>query len=467
MPLFEKQLLAGWGNVRPQVCRVYRPEKLDEVRQVVQDVDLPAAESGGATDAAPPPVTAATIIPRGLGRSYGDSAVNAEGAVLLNTRMDCLIDFDPETGVVEAESGVSLATLIDVLLPRGFFLPVTPGTKFVTLGGAIAADVHGKNHHADGTFGNFVLSLKLMTAGGEVVTCSPEQNPELFWATIGGMGLTGVIVSARLQLISVSSAYLDVTYRRAANLDRAIELFETGTPRKYSVAWIDCLATGDQAGRCVLMEAEHLPASQLSGRRARHPLVIRRRRRRTVPRFFPSFLLNRLTVRWFNKLYYLTHPDGQRIVDLDSYFYPLDRTNLWNRIYGKRGFVQYQALVPQASGKAGLSELLAAIAASGNASFLAVLKRTGEQGRGLLSFPFAGYTLALDLKNNAQLPSLMASLDAILLRHGGRLYLAKDSMMSGETFAAMYPRLDEFREIKRRVDPAHRFASSQSRRLSL
>ena len=448
MPRFVEQLLAGWGNFRRELCHVYRPERSADIRAVVTGDDKP-------------------VITRGLGRSYGDSAINADAAVLLNTRMDCLIDFDPATGVVEAEAGVSFATLIDLFLPRGFFLPVTPGTKFVTLGGAIAADVHGKNHHIDGTIGNFILSLRLMTASGEILTCSPDDNADVFHATVGGMGLTGVILSAKLKLIPVSSAYVEVHYRRAGNLQEALDLFAAESPRKYSVAWIDCLASGMNVGRCVLMEGDHLAAEKLTGRRSRHPLKLPRKRRKTVPRFFPSFFLNRIAVKAFNKLYYFKHGDGTKVVDLDTFFYPLDGIHHWNRIYGGKGFVQFQALLPPDTAKTGLTELLNKIAESGNASFLAVLKRTGEQGKGMLSFPFHGYTLALDLKNNKRLGPLLKSLDEILLRNGGRLYLAKDATMSPESFAAMYPRLAEFREVKRRIDPENRFSSTQSRRLGI
>jgi len=455
MPPFVKFNLSGWGNYAPTEARVYRPEKPSAVRQAVAAADL----SNGARN---------DVIARGLGRSYGDSATNAGGIVLLATRLDHLIDFDPATGIVEAEAGTSLATLIELFLPRGFFLPVTPGTKFVTLGGAIAADVHGKNHHVDGTIGNFVSSLRLLTAGGEEIVCSATENPELFHATVGGMGLTGVILSARLQLLAVPSAYMEVDYRRAANLTEALELFEKPSGRRYSVAWIDCLAAGPCLGRCVIMEADHLPAERLSGKRAREPFRLPSKRRKSIPRFFPSFLLNRWAVRWFNKAYYFKQSDSTQIVDLDSYFYPLDSLQSWNRIYGRRGFVQYQALFPPHTARAGLFELLETIGKSGSASFLAVLKRTGAQGSGMLSFPFPGYTLALDLKNNGEpLLELVRSLDQILLRHGGRLYLAKDALMSPESFAAMYPRLDEFRAVKRRIDPTGKFSSTQSRRLGI
>jgi FAD/FMN-containing dehydrogenase len=445
--------LSGWGNFRPETCRVYRPEKLGDEREIVR---LPNGDS--------------SLIARGLGRSYGDSATNAGGAVALQERMDSLIDFDAAAGEVEAEAGVSLATLIELLVPRGFFLPVVPGTKFVTLGGAVAADIHGKNHHIDGTFGKYVLNLRLLLAGGDVVTCSPSKNAELFWATIGGMGLTGVILSVRLKLLPISSAYMKVDYRRVPNLDAALDRFESaeGQAAKYSVAWIDCLAGGASLGRAVIMEGDHVPAAELSGRRARSPLAMKARRRRAVRFFYPRLAMTKFNVRMFNRLYYRRHSDRTRVVDLDTFFFPLDRIHNWNRIYGRRGFVQYQALVPPAAARQGLRELLEKISLAGQASFLAVLKRTGEQGNGLLSFPMPGYTLALDFPNRGQATQMLAGeLDEILLRHGGRLYLAKDSLMSAETFAKMYPRLEEFRRIKTQVDPQSHFSSTQARRLKI
>jgi FAD/FMN-containing dehydrogenase len=450
---FLEMSLAGWGNYRPELCRVYRPERRAELRGINI---LPAGQS---------------LIARGLGRSYGDSAVNGPGGdVVLQERMDSLLVFDAATGVVEVEAGVSFATLIELFLPRGFFLPVVPGTKFVTVGGAIAADIHGKNHHRDGTLGNFIQSLTLLLAGDEAVICSPTENADLFWATIGGMGLTGIILSARFKLLPIESAYMKVQYRRAANLDAALDRFESaeGDAAKYSVAWIDCLAAGDSLGRGVIMEGEHVPACELRGRRARHPLRLKSKRRRTIRFFWPRLAMSKFNMRMFNRLYYRRHGDRTRVVNLDAFFFPLDAVQHWNRIYGRRGFIQYQALLPPESARQGLRELLQKIALAGQASFLAVLKKTGAHGNGMLSFPMPGYTLALDLPNRGEkLEALVQQLDEVLLQHGGRLYLAKDAMMSADTFARMYPRLDEFRQVKARVDPQNRFSSSQARRLKI
>ncbi len=370
---------------------------------------------------------------------------------MLQTGLDAFMAFDPREGVLECEAGVSLADMIEHLQPRGWFLPTTPGTKFVTLGGAIAADVHGKNHHRDGSFGQHVLDLKLMLADGSIEHCSPQRRSELFWATVGGMGLTGVILSARVRLIPVETAYYNVTYRRTRDLDQTLAAFaDTDREFRYSVAWIDCLAGGASLGRSVIMLADHARAGDLRGRAADDPLRVPARSDKTVPFYFPSLALNSLGVRMFNTVYYAAHSDRRATVDYDTFFYPLDRVRHWNRIYGRRGFVQYQALFPPQTSARGLVELLMRVAASRRASFLAVLKSSGAASPGLLSYLYPGHTLALDLAMSPDMPALVAELDAILLKHGGRLYLAKDALMTGPVFREMYPRLGEFLAIKLR-----------------
>ena len=427
---------------------VYRPERLADLRGTV-------VGSGG------------SLISRGLGRSYGDAAVNA-GGVLSHLRLNRFLAFDEEQGIVECEAGATFDDLIRTALTRGYFPAVTPGTRYVTVGGAIAADLHGKNHHVDGSFAGSLIDFRLLTASGETLRCSRTENPQAFWATLGGMGLTGAIVDARFRLRPVSSAYLNVDYQRATDLDESLEAFATGDASyNYSVAWIDCLARGRSLGRSVLMRGNHTPAGELPPHIA-DPLATPPRRRKRVPCFLPGFVLNSWSVRAFNALYYRRHGDCRAVVDYDTFFYPLDAVEHWNRIYGRRGFLQYQAAFPVHASRRGLIALLEAIAASRQASFLAVLKTFGPANDGLLSFPFAGSTLAVDLPNTgAAVMGLLDELDKIVIEHGGRVYLAKDVRLSRESFDAMYPRADEFRCVKAALDPEGRFDSALARRLEL
>jgi FAD/FMN-containing dehydrogenase len=443
--------LGAWSNYPVQECLTLRPEKVGELRRIPADGPLP------------------DYISRGMGSGYGDAGLNAGSGVILHERLGRFLDFDPATGILAAEGGACFADVIKVFLPQGWFLPVTPGTKYVSLGGAIAADVHGKNHHCDGSIARYVKDIDLLTGTGDVIRCSPEHNADAFWATVGGMGLTGAIVSARLQLRRVESGYINVRYQRARDLDQALELFAAGDQfNRFSVAWIDCLASGKSFGRSVLMRGDHAPASQLTGRMADAPFSPPARRRPGVPFFMPSFVLNPWSVKVFNALFYRRHSDRDALVDYDSYFYPLDAVPHWNRFYGRRGYLQYQVVLPTATARAGLVQLLDKLVASRRASFLAVLKALGPESGGLLSFPTPGYTLALDLAySGPDVLEFLRGLDEVVLAHGGRVYLAKDTCMKRESFERMYPNLDRFREIKRRLDPHGRFASSQAKRLGI
>lgn len=451
MPRPREMKLSGWGNVPVQSARVFRPERLSEARAVV----------GGST--------ASPLIARGLGRSYGDAALNDSAAVLLDTRLNRFLSWDPETGLLECEAGVTFDDILNTFLPRGFFPPVTPGTRYVTIGGAIAADVHGKNHHRDGSIAEFIDRFDLLTASGQVLHCSREENAEVFWATLGGMGLTGVILQAGLRLRRVQSAYVLVDYQKTANVDETIAAFVAGDAGyQYSVAWIDCLAGGASLGRSVLMRGNHASPADLPEGLVRRPLHVESKPRRSVPFHFPSLALSPPTVRLFNWKYYGRHENGRRSEPYDDFFYPLDAIAHWNRIYGRRGFFQYQAVFPATEGGRCARELLEALSASGRASFLAVLKTMGASSGGLLSFPMPGLTLALDVPNGGSATvDLLHALDRIVLRHGGRVYLAKDACLTRESFAAMYPDLAKFNEIKQRLDPTNRFSSSLSRRLGI
>jgi decaprenylphospho-beta-D-ribofuranose 2-oxidase len=448
--MFEQQeQLTGWGNFPRELCKVARPlTRSAQQAAVVNDQ---------------------SVIARGLGRSYGDPSLSPEGLVLDQTSMHRMLRFDNETGILTCEAGVSFAEIIEVLLPRGWFLPTSPGTKFVTVGGAIAADVHGKNHHRVGSFGNFVRDIQLILAAGDVIICSPEENADIFWATVGGMGLTGIIQTATVQLTRVPSAYCKVNYQQTKDLDHTLEQFiDTDEGYEYSVAWVDCLAGGKSLGRSVLMLGNGAQPAELKPSRQERPFELPVQRKKTVPTWFPSSLMNRASIRAFNEVFYRAPRPAQAIVDFDKYFYPLDGLNHWNRMYGSQGFIQYQAWFPETTSRQGLVELLEKIVASGRGSFLAVLKSCGAASPGLLSFLDRGHTLALDFKNTGpDLLTLAQELDRIVLQHGGRLYLAKDATMSAETFAAMYPRLPEFRAIHSATDPDNKFISSQARRLQI
>jgi decaprenylphospho-beta-D-ribofuranose 2-oxidase len=397
-------------------------------------------------------------IAHGLGKSYGDSALNAQ--VLMTRRFNKLLDYDPRQGLVTCESGVSLAELIDVFLPKGWFLNSTPGTKLITVGGAIASDVHGKNHHAQGCFSAAVAALRLMLPDGRVLSCSREENPELFRATCGGMGLTGLILDATLQLQPVHSAYMRETVIRCRNLAEGFEQFENSRQIPYSVAWIDCLAKGDSLGRCILMLGEHADDGRLAARPPRPS---------AIPVECPDMMLNTHTVSLFNHLYYHSHPSRRQaqLTPMDAFFYPLDRIAHWNRMYGRRGFTQYQVVLPKTASLAGLKVILKKIADSRIGSFLAVLKLLGPANDNPLSFPMEGYTLTLDFKIQPRLFALLDELDRMMLDHGGRLYLTKDVRMARDTFQKGYPQWRAFRELRRRYDLLAKIGSLQSERLGI
>ncbi|WP_320178425.1 FAD-binding oxidoreductase [Roseovarius pacificus] len=447
---YATQTLSGWGRYERQQCEVYRPEQARAIEQVLRSNQHDH------------------YIARGLGRSYGDAAVNEGGGVIDFSRLNRMMAFDPASGILECEAGVSLAGIIATFLPQGWFLPVTPGTKFVTVGGAIANDVHGKNHHRDGTFGQFVVDFGLFTPNRGLQVCSRAYNTGLFWATIGGIGLTGIILTARIQLQRVPSAYISVDYHKSRNLEDALSTMHASDERyQYSVAWVNCLARGKKLGQSVLMRGNHATVDQLPARFREQPYQVKPRREVPVPIDFPGIVLNAPLLRTFNKLFYGMHRSVEGVItDYNRYFYPLDSIHHWNRMYGKRGFVQYQATLPPES-VGGLVRLLERLGQSGRASFLGVLKCFGESGAGLLSHPMKGYTLTLDIPNKSGLPPFLHELDEIVLAHGGRLYLAKDATASGEVIAEMYPKLDAFCAIKGEVDPDNRLSSSMARRLGI
>lgn len=397
-----------------------------------------------------------SCIPFGNGRSYGDSAM-AENIIYCKP-YNYFLGFDEENGVLHCQSGVLLSEIIEVFVPRGWFLKVTSGTKLITVGGAIASDIHGKNHHVEGCFSECVEEFNLMSPDGKILTC--KKGDELFKATCGGMGLTGVILEAKISLKKINSKHINQTTIKTKNLEETFEAFEKYAHLPYSVAWIDCLAKGEDIGKCLLMVGDFANDGDLS---------FKEKKKLNIPFNFPSFALNNLSVKAFNWLYYKKAPNGesQQQVDIDTFFYPLDAISHWNRIYGKGGFTQYQFILPKEVSFDGLQEILTSIAKSGKGSFLAVLKLYGKANENYLSFPMQGYSLALDFKIEKGLFGLLDSLDEIVLRYGGRIYLTKDVRVSKETFEKGYPQIEKFRDFRKQMGADKKFASLQSKRVGI
>lgn len=407
-----------------------------------------------------------TAITRGLGRCYGDSALWRN--IISSLKLNRMLEFKEEQGILTCEAGVSLKEILELFSPRGWFLPVTPGTKFVTVGGAIASDVHGKNHHKEGAFSDHLVSVDIMLPDGSIKKCSPEENPEYFRGVCGGMGLTGIILKATLKLKKIESAYIKQKVLKARDINEAMELFEKYDNMTYSVAWIDCLAKGRSSGRSILMLGEHAAVSDIKGLVPVDPLAVKEKKTLHLPFSLPGFILNKFTAKAFNFLYYLKKQEEQdSIIDYNAFFYPLDSIDNWNKLYGPAGFLQYQFVLPEAVAAKGLKEILGRIGASGRGSFLAVLKLMGKENSNLISFPMKGYTLALDFPITAGLFPFLDGLDKIVLEYGGRLYLAKDSRMSSNMFRQSYKRAEEFAIFKYKIDKHGKFRSLQSERLGL
>lgn len=404
------------------------------------------------------------VLCRGLGRSYGDSALppSSDPVVLTTTLADRLLAFDETTGVLRAEAGVSIEQLNQRLLPRGFFVPVTPGTQFVTMGGAVAADVHGKNHHRDGCFGEHVSALRMCLANGNIVEASPTELPDLFWATVGGMGLTGHILEVELRMRRVRSPWIYQETRRVDDIDEYIDALKDAAGKfPFTVGWIDCLSKGASMGRGILMAGDWADPA-IAPKRYPRPFP-----RVTMPMEMPSWLLGRPTVKAFNFGFYWKHLPREKkgITHWQSFFYPLDMVRHWNRMYGPRGFTQYQCVLPESAGRGAARRVLEILSRRGGASFLCVIKDCGPEGHGLLSFPMKGISIALDIAVRDDTQALVDALNEKVLEEGGRIYLAKDSFTRPEHFRAMEPRLDRFLEVRRKWDPSGRIRSAQSVRL--
>ena len=403
------QKVTNWGNFPVVEKEIKSEDSIEKIKDFVRNNN--------------------EVIARGNGRCYGDASLSEH--IFSTKRLNKFISFDRLNGVIECESGVLLSEILEVIVPQGYFLYVTPGTKFISVGGAIASDVHGKNHHAEGCFSEYLETFSLLNENSEVITCSRTQNEDKFWATIGGMGLTGIILSAKFKLKNIETAYIRQESIKAENLDEIFKLFDESESWTYNVAWIDCLQTGKNIGRSILMRGEHAFKHELPKKLQQNPLRLKQKFIPKVPFYFPDFMLNKWSVRLFNYLYFnkQKRKEIKNFVDYETFFYPLDVVNDWNKIYGKKGFIQYQMVIPKAQGKEGMRKILDTIAKSGNGSFLAVLKLFGKENPlAYNAFPLEGYTLALDFKVNSKLTKLVADLDEIVEEFGGRIYLTKDSM---------------------------------------
>ncbi|MEM7285149.1 MAG: FAD-binding oxidoreductase [Actinomycetota bacterium] len=443
-----ERALSGWGRAVWSRSSVEHPASLGAVATTV-----------GASG---------SVLARGLGRSYGDQAMNAGGTVAVTTGLDDIGPVAPD-GTVRVAAGVSIEALLTEIVPQGWFVPVSPGTRYVTVGGAIAADIHGKNHHLDGTFGAHVESIDLVIGDGTTVTCGPERDPDLFWATAGGMGLTGIIVAATIRLAPIETSRLLVDTTRLTAVDPLLEaMVGADAEAPLSVAWID-LMPGRSAGRSILTTARFARLSELDRRAAREPLAYRPSKILRTPPALPSGLLRPSTVKAFNEAWFRMAPSNRReeLQSITRYFHPLDGVADWNRVYGPAGFLQWQMAVPDGA-EATLHHCIDALAGSPVPCFLAVLKRFGPANPGPLSFPLQGWTLAADMPAGfAGLAGVLDELDRRVSDAGGRIYLAKDGRVDPALIPAMYPRLDEWRAVRDRVDPARRFRSDLDRRLGL
>jgi FAD/FMN-containing dehydrogenase len=441
-----KQKLAGWGNYPVAESFTLNPRSPQDAKD-----DLKKG----------------SIIARGLGRSYADQAINDNNYVAVCTKLNHFLDWDETEGILECESGVSLEEIISVFAPKGWLPMICPGTKFITIGGAIANDIHGKAHHIDGSFVNCVLSFTILLADGSIAEASRTKNSDLFWGNFGGLGLLGLILTARIRLRKIETTYFKQKSMVIKNLDHMLEALDRYDHEyNYSVAWIDALAKGAKLGGGVLTLGNAAKRSELPEKLRDQPLLTHKGGKLKLPFFLPSFALNGLSVRLLNRVIAYVQNSPKEFVHYEKFFFPLDAINDWNKGYGKRGFIQYQFVIPEDEGKKNMTEILQMIAGSGCTPFLNVFKRMGE-GQGILSFPFKGYTLAIDFPMSKELRAFTPKLDAKVLSAGGRLYLGKDALLHESTFKAMYPQHEEWMAIKRKYDPGNRFSSNISRRLGL
>lgn len=441
----EKTELSGWGGYPRVDARVIKPADFSQID----------------------PQANGSLIMRGQGRSYGDAAVSQSGVVVLSEALTDIGEVD-QNGTLTAAAGTTLEDILQLVVPHGWFPTVVPGTKFVSVGGCLAADIHGKNHHRDGSFVDHVLKFELILADDSRVICAPAQQTDLFWATAGGMGLIGVITFVTMQLIPVENAFMSVQHHQSKDLDATLAMLsDSSLDDRYTVMWLDCAARGRKLGRSIFLCGHHATTIELPAKLR----VQTAKSGRTYALNFnlPSWVLNSYSVSAFNELYYRLHGAERRFVQhYQDFFFPLDRIENWNRMYGRRGFIQYQCVFPLRDAARALQLVLEELQRCKYASFLSVLKLFGPGNNAPLSFPIEGYTLTLDLPlGEPELFAFLDRLDELVIRFGGRVYLAKDARMRADNFRKMYPRLNEWQRIKTRVDPENRFQSDLSRRLEL
>lgn len=441
-----KKSTSGWGGFPSQMANIMYPTDINQILTEIKRSD---------------------VIARGNGRAYGDSAINKKNTISMKN-FNRILSFDEKSGILIVESGVLLVDIIDTFIVRGWFPYVTPGSKYVTIGGLIAADVHGKNHHKDGSFRNFVEWIDLINSKGEIKRCSKNENSDLFEWTIGGMGLTGIIIRAAIKLRSIKTCWIKQKTIIAKNIDQTLEIFEKTMDSTYSVAWINSTQNEKCIGQSLIMLGEHALINDLKKKIKLNPLKLKNKKRKNIPFYFPNWFLNKFFVKLFNSVYYLYNKfsKSERLVYYDDYFYPLDNILGWNKIYGRKGFVQYQCVFPLDQSKEGLIELLKEVERSKVSSFLTVLKRFGNQISNF-SFPMEGYTIALDFPVNKNTFELLDNLDKITLKHKGRFYLAKDARMTKEVFKRSDTRIKEFIDFRRQNNCKETFMSTQSTRLEL
>ena len=438
--------ISGWGGYPIQEAKVVYPKNIKQILEEIKKSDL---------------------IARGNGRAYGDSSINKKNTINMKY-FNHIISFDDSSGILEVEAGILLEDIINTFLPKGWFPYVTPGSKFVTIGGLIAADVHGKNHHKDGSFGNFVEWFELINSKGEIIKCSRNENKDMFEWTIGGMGLTGIIIRAAIKLRPIETCWIKQKTLIANNIDQTLEIFDKNMDATYSVAWLNSTNSRNNIGQSLIMLGEHAKINDLNQKNILNPLKLKSKKNRNIPFYFPNWFLNKRLIKLFNFLYYFLGKNSskEKIVYWDDYFYPLDSIMGWNKIYGREGFVQYQCVIPLEKSKEGLIELLHEIDKSKVSSFLSVLKRLGKQNS-KFSFPMEGYTIALDFPINKETFKLLDKLDEITLKYKGRFYLAKDARMKKEIFKKSDKRIEDYINFRNQNDCDKNFISSQSSRLEL